>query len=133
MIKHPNWRTKLARYLLDNQHRPFEWGAFDCCLFAADALKIQTGQDYAEAFRGRYKTELGAARALKRYGSGTLEDTLDQILGAGQNGVLRDGDITLNNTENGPAVGVFYSGVIWVPGETKLQHIRTQPIKFWRF
>ncbi|MGL4489217.1 MAG: DUF6950 family protein, partial [Rhizobiaceae bacterium] len=42
-----NWPEKLAEFINSNRGRAFEWGAFDCCMFAADAAKIISGKDYA--------------------------------------------------------------------------------------
>lgn len=132
MKKQHNWQTKLATYITQNQERPFEWGDFDCCLFAADCVQAMTGEDPAADFRGRYKTKLGAAKALKRIGAGDLESTLDKILGEPIKEHAQKGDICLVETEEGPAAGVIYSRVIWVPGPAALQALKQQPIKVWR-
>lgn len=47
---------------------PFAWGAFDCVLFAADAVLVQSGRDLAAAYRGTYSTAAGAAALLRRLG-----------------------------------------------------------------
>ena len=46
--------------------RPFLWGEFDCCLFAADCTASVCGVDPAENYRGKYTTETGAKRQLKK-------------------------------------------------------------------
>lgn len=40
------------------------WGRDDCALWCANILKQALGYDGAERFRGRYRTRLGAKRAL---------------------------------------------------------------------
>lgn len=44
------------------------WGVQDCWLFAADWVWTRTGWDPAADLRGRYSTELGAARLIARAG-----------------------------------------------------------------
>lgn len=48
---------------------------------SADWVLEATGKDFAAAFRGRYSTAAGAARALKRYGAGDLPATATMMLG----------------------------------------------------
>jgi len=70
----------LAREIDSATNRPFVWGECDCCLFAAGVVKAMTGKDYASEFRGKYKSARGALGALKRYGKGDLEKTMDSKL-----------------------------------------------------
>lgn len=44
------------------------WGERDCLMFAANWILHKTGVDTAEPYRGRYKTERGCLRILKRNG-----------------------------------------------------------------
>jgi len=94
---------------------PFQWGTFDCCLFAANAVREMTGKDFAAPFRDKYTTEKGAAKALIKYGQGDIKSTLNAIFGplkprlkAGR------GDLVLVETDTGDALGVVASGKIWV-------------------
>ena len=77
MHRLPDWEERLAAYLEPLRTRPFEWGAHDCCTFTAGAVEAMTGVDPMPEFRGRYTTAIGSARALRRYGAGTLDATLD--------------------------------------------------------
>jgi len=63
-----DWPERLAALFAASAARPFEWGRFDCCLFAADAVQAVTGHDPAADLRGRYRSKLGAARVLGRFG-----------------------------------------------------------------
>lgn len=76
----PDWRARFSSFITDCRGRPFECGVHDCALYMADGVLVQTGVDIAEAFRGRYKTDQGAVRALKRYGAGDLESTVAALL-----------------------------------------------------
>lgn len=66
--RYPDWRIHLEAYLHDVWREPFVYGQHDCGLFAAGAVKAMTGQDFAEEYRGGYKTLAGALRRLKRKG-----------------------------------------------------------------
>ncbi|WP_448043822.1 DUF6950 family protein [Bradyrhizobium liaoningense] len=57
---------------------PMRWGVDDCALWVANIERDVLGFDPAEAYRGHYKTRLGALRAMKRlYGC----DLLAQLQG----------------------------------------------------
>lgn len=43
----------------------FIWGASDCVLFPADWVLRRTGRDPAAAYRGRYRTAIGAERIIR--------------------------------------------------------------------
>jgi hypothetical protein len=73
----PDWEQRLSNFLTAHQHRPFEWGQWDCILFACAAVAEMTGHDAAAAYRGRYTDAQGAALALRELGKGTLLKTVD--------------------------------------------------------
>lgn len=129
-----DWQTKLALFIKNSKKRDFVWGEFDCCLFAADAVLLITGRDYAEPFRGRYTTKIGAARALKNYGGGSIEATLEQQLGHPYIGIgYKRGDVCLVETDQGDAAGIFYSGAVWTTSERGLTALPPSAIKkYWR-
>lgn len=56
----PDWRLRLDAFVTERLARPFEWGAHDCALFAADAVLAITGHDLAVGLRG-----LRARQALR--------------------------------------------------------------------
>jgi hypothetical protein len=63
-----DWPARLSRFIAERTHRPFAWGAQDCCLFAADGIALITGVDFAADLRG-YSTALGAARRARVAGA----------------------------------------------------------------
>lgn len=63
-------------------------GARDCMLFPADWVLAVTGRDPAAKWRGHYKTEIGAARIIRREG-GEIE-------------LMRRGMISVGCTEIAP-------------------------------
>lgn len=68
MHKLPDWAQRLDALVAQAQRRPFAWGSFDCCLWAADAVLAQTGEDPAADLRGTYADAAGAARVLRAQG-----------------------------------------------------------------
>lgn len=58
----------LVRYLREAAGRPFAWGSLDCSLFMAGWVLARTGIDPAAPLRGRYATERGALRHVRRLG-----------------------------------------------------------------
>lgn len=61
---------------MDWSDRPFSYG-FDCCQFAGSVLELVKGWNPMEVFN--YTTELGAAKAIGKYGN--LVDATTAILG----------------------------------------------------
>jgi hypothetical protein len=64
----PDVGEALAVFLGRAARTPFVWGTFDCCLWLADWVLERRGVDPAADLRGRYASELGCARLLKRRG-----------------------------------------------------------------
>jgi hypothetical protein len=68
--RHPDWRARLNAFLAANELRAFSWEEqWDCCFgLMAGALIAVRGEerDPRPPYQGRYTTERGAIRALKR-------------------------------------------------------------------
>lgn len=69
MTRFPDWQGRLSWFFTQNRNRPFEYGTWDCCLFAADAIKAMTGTDIAAEFRGRYANRTEAYALIGSVGS----------------------------------------------------------------
>jgi hypothetical protein len=80
-MKVSGWEICLVEYVDAAQDVPFQWGDHDCATWVADWRKIATGKDAATAWRGKYTTERGALRQIKRAGFETMADWVDSILG----------------------------------------------------
>lgn len=72
IVRYQDWEARLSVYLDRVAEEPFKWGTHDCALFASDCVLAMTGVDPAEAYRGTYDTVVGAAKALREHGAGTL-------------------------------------------------------------
>ncbi|PTQ13724.1 hypothetical protein CLG96_00110 [Sphingomonas oleivorans] len=111
MHRKTDWETRLAAYLEPLRALPFEWGRHDCCTFAAGAVEAMTGIDPMPEFRGRYRTAIGSARALKRFGAGTLEATLDTKFERIAASLAQRGDIVMSQGSLGLAWGAHMIAV----------------------
>ncbi len=123
MRKH-DWAERLANYLAANMHTSFVWGEFDCCLFAANAIIETHGVDFAAPFRGHYSTATGSVRALKKYGQGDIESTLNAIFGPIKPRLKANrGDVALIHTPSGKALGIVFGGAVYAATENGLTNL----------
>ena len=103
------WERRLIEAVDKCRGAEISTGSLDCGLFAADCVLAVTGVDYMEDFRGKYKTQKGALRLLKKYADGTIEGYLASLFSEHLNAKLaRRGDVVLYTfrEEDGPSVGV---------------------------
>jgi hypothetical protein len=108
MRRKEGWERRLDETIRAAFGRPFSWGSFDCCLFAADCVGVLTGIDPAQQFRG-YKTARGAAGVLRR--NGGVAGVASRM--ARQNGAeeirpafAQRGDVVLIKAPRGESLGV---------------------------
>lgn len=111
MHRMADWDTRLAAYLEPLRLRPFQWGKHDCCTFAAGAVEAMTGVDPMPEFRGRYTTAIGSARALTRFGAGTLAATLDTKFATVPAPLAQRGDVVMTGGLLGICLGTFAMAV----------------------
>jgi len=130
MIRKENWVVLLDNYLKAKERIPFVFGANDCCLFAAGAVHAITGVDLAMAFRGKYQTEAGAIRALKKYSDGGARELMQRI--AKENDLIESpfpmlarGAIALISNDGRESLGVVsLTGMhIVAPGIISMAHL----------
>lgn len=121
-MRFEDWPERLNNKLQELKDKPFEWGTHDCCLFAANIALELTGVDYADIFRGRYTTAVGAMLLLKPYPGveGYVTSRLGESIPVG---MAQRGDVVTIETKHGVALGVCDgllsafvspSGLIWV-------------------
>lgn len=111
----PDWERRLMAGVA---HTPaFQWGAADCCTFAARLVLDMTGRDLLAVFRGKYQTARGALRLINA--GGGLELLISQRLGPplARVALARRGDIVLARTRAGePTVGICVGDKIAAQG-----------------
>lgn len=75
----PDWDRRLARVTEKHLTLPGAWGESDCLLTVADAVEAVTGQDPAARIRGKYSSEIGAAKLMRRRGCADAEMVLAKL------------------------------------------------------
>ena len=105
------WQRKLNEYILESQEKykktGLVFGEFDCCLYAANWVRLLTGIDPMEDYRGRYSSKDEAFDMLAEK-EGTLLDALTARFGQPVNiAKAMRGDIALS--ENDQALGIFFT------------------------
>jgi hypothetical protein len=126
----------LADFLADSARTPFAFGRRDCGLWMADWIRLRRGVDPAAHLRGRYRTELGCARLLKR-GGGLLEVVRTCFEGAGlvETASPKPGDVGVVRvmTAKGEGVaGAICTGRRWaILGGGGVMSQRLEPLAAW--
>jgi len=64
-----NWPELLHNHIASIKGLPFVWGENDCCTYTCDYIKLITGTDPMEQFRGTYTSLKGSLQARKEWGS----------------------------------------------------------------
>lgn len=114
MARPAGWRTRLLAAIGAHGRAPFAWGAHDCAILAADAVLAKTGTDPAAAWRGKYRTQLGGLRVLKRETGHADHVALAASLFAEVPAAMAQfGDLAVLESPFGPALGVFAGHVLW--------------------
>lgn len=140
MTRREDWPEALMAVIHAAACRPFAWGSHDCCLFVADCVQAMTGVDPAAMFRGRYRDQLGAARAMAWYaGQGAGLEAVAERIAAGigapeiMPGLARRGDVGLAVLERGPTLVLCLANHVAAPGETGLTYLPRQAARrAWR-
>lgn len=130
-MRNRDWTTQLATTIKAAIERPFSWGEFDCCLFAADCSMAVCGTDPATLYRGRYTTEAGAKRLLKK-NHGSLEAAWDACFLRVPPAFIQRGDVALYDGVNGRGIAVFWAGEFWSVAEDGVGRVVCVPLVVWR-
>lgn len=67
-MRREDWPERLAAFLDERATAPFVWGRNDCVTFAADWILDATGVDVIADIRGKWRSESGAARTIRKLG-----------------------------------------------------------------
>lgn len=105
-MKKQNWKLELSQFLIDSSSKPFKWGEFDCVLFAADCVMVQTGIDLASDYRGSYSTKRQAYELIKSKWDGDFNSMLLEHLQL-RKGAPNVGDIVVLDRKEGFVCGLY--------------------------
>jgi len=92
-MKLPDWDHRLRQFIDTHARRPFEWGVWDCVLFAAQSADFITGNDYSVSWIGRYNSQYGATRIIAEYFGGKFESIFDNYYHPTPHQLAQSGDI----------------------------------------
>lgn len=130
-MRNRDWTLRLHDVIKAAYGRPFSWGEFDCCTFAADCAAAVCNIDPAADYRGKYTTEVGAKRLLKK-NHGSLEAAWDASFARVAPAFVQRGDVALYDGPNGRSVAVFWANEYWSTGEDGVCRIACEPLAVWR-
>lgn len=103
---------RTAEYLRSSMGRRFSWGETDCALWAADYFLLETGQDPASHFRGKYSTKMECYSILKR--GGGLRNVVRNGMRRVSSVPLSDVGVAVARVGTRQMCGVFSHGVLHV-------------------
>ena len=74
---------EMNKLLEEARNKPYKIGEHDCALFVTDIMRVFSGRDYSKAFRGKYKTQTGALKLIKRLSGGeeSLREAATNVFG----------------------------------------------------
>jgi hypothetical protein len=109
MTRVENWETKLAEAIEGAKDRGFQYGAFDCCLFAASIIEAITGTNLMKGME--YGSEDDALQVIQSLGSDLLfavtaiaqQHELESIAPA----FAQRGDLVIVNVNDKQVVGII--------------------------
>ncbi|WP_432475261.1 DUF6950 family protein [Brucella anthropi] len=76
----PGWDRALEDLATAHVSITPEWGVSDCLMTAADAIEAVIGENPLAEFRGKYKTEAGAARKMRANGCENVKGVFENYL-----------------------------------------------------
>lgn len=104
----PDWRARLAAEMDAIRATPFVWGSHDCLTgLMGRTVAAITGADVVAPWRGRYTTQTGALRVLRRDGFADLGELAATLLPALEHpSMARVGDVLAIPSEDAFGVGL---------------------------
>jgi len=131
-MRHPDWQLRIIQCIQAASGRPFSWGENDCCLFVADVCLAACDKDPAAAYRGRYRTEQGAKRALAKT-HGSIAAALDALFERVPVAMAQRGDALVFEGPQGQTAAVMWAGRVWAMTEQGARPIPDAvPLFAWR-
>ncbi len=119
------WETRLADWLTEDRGRPVVWGQQDCATRVADVCQVMTGHDPMDFLRGRYASELDAAKLLAARGCADMGDMLAQAFPEISPAMARRGDVGTVVDRRGVVGAVVVEGdLVSGAGSTFMSRLR---------
>ncbi|MBN9504913.1 MAG: hypothetical protein J0I69_02710 [Altererythrobacter sp.] len=132
-MRRGDWELALSAWFAECERRSYAYGAHDCALFAAGAVRAMTGADPAEPFRGRYCSAWSGEELLEELGFANLEELIDAQFSDVPVSFAQRGDLAWHDGSVGVVAGRFALFVGEVDGAARLIRVpRAQWQKAWR-
>ena len=129
-----DWEARLAQHIEDWRYKKFEWGKADCALFCLHAEIAMYGKSRFDYFLDKYNSEIGSAKALLKFGCGTLVGTIDEKLEEIPILMAQRGDMGCVATPNGDALVIILGDKTAGMAEDGLTFLPMDSTKkAWRF
>jgi len=133
MKRLPDWEKLLHEEIESARRKQFQWGVFDCALFACDCVRAMTGVDPAVEFRGKYADEAGAEQMMlgKRLGKFAHSIAMANGMPPVFSTYARRGDLVIaNNGTRDGALGIVshHGHFAWCAAEKGLLQV---PMARW--
>lgn len=100
-----DWAERLSAWAEKAWAEPYDLGRHDCLLAALDAVEAQTGRDFAEGHRRRWRSRTGGVRYLRSLGFRHLGGLLDSLLDPVPVAFAQRGDLVLADGAPGVVMG----------------------------
>lgn len=99
-LRKGDWETPWVEFIAEAREAPLEYGQFDCMLMMGRNIEVITGDDVYTTHVGKYSTELGSFRYLKKLGYPSLVDQMDALCPRIPVAQARRGDIVYWEKDN---------------------------------
>lgn len=130
-VRLPDWQERLAALLAERRKTPFRFGLNDCCTFAAEAVRVQTGLDPGTGLRGHRTAQEAEAVLAEWHGVGSIATARlgPEIAPA----LAQVGDVGLAVLEGRDTL-VVCTGMQWTgPGDAGLLNLSAERVtRAWR-
>lgn len=128
-MRRDDWEARLAALVERARTARFEWGKFDCCTFAADAVQAVRGDDPLAHLRGSYGSLRAARRLLEELGG--LRRAVTSLMGEpmAEPRCAQRGDLVLVEPDGYPALAVVHGASALLPLGAGVQRV---PMADWR-
>lgn len=130
-MRNPTWLQDLSNYISSCKDVEFQWGSFDCCIFAANCCQLVANSDPAAAYRGQYDSEWGAKVALAG-NHGSLAGAFGALYSEVDPGMAQRGDVVIFESELGLTAGIQWVEGVWTVGLNGVVFVTPTVLKAWR-
>ena len=132
-MRKQNWQSILHAFIDSRRNEPFQWGKNDCALFAADCVSSFTDIDYAESFRGKYRSLKGSIKALKDQGFNSVDEVPDNLFERIPINSAMKGDVVSIKQNNRASLGICIGHFAVFTGVKNLEFMPMYAVeKAWR-